>query len=119
MWPNQSHGSLGPSCAIADVREGGATVWSSSQGPHALRQNVAKLFVDVVPFAHADEREEIGLAQLAQLARREVFRLRVVPVPQVQKRKEVGAFFAEFALGVVGLLLHVERALARVLDGEG
>jgi nicotinate dehydrogenase subunit B len=44
MWPNQSHASLGPSCAIADVSNGGATVWSSSQGPHALRQNLAKLF---------------------------------------------------------------------------
>jgi CO/xanthine dehydrogenase Mo-binding subunit len=44
FWPNQSHGSIGPSCAVADVREGGATVWSASQGPHSLRQNLAKVF---------------------------------------------------------------------------
>lgn len=44
MWPNQSHASLGPSCSVADVRDGGATVWSSSQGPHGLRQSLAKLF---------------------------------------------------------------------------
>ena len=44
FWPNQSHGSIGPSCAVADVRDGGATVWSASQGPHGLRQNLAKVF---------------------------------------------------------------------------
>jgi CO/xanthine dehydrogenase Mo-binding subunit len=44
FWPNQSHGSIGPSCAVADAREGGVTVWSASQGPHGLRQNLAKIF---------------------------------------------------------------------------
>jgi CO/xanthine dehydrogenase Mo-binding subunit len=44
FWPNQSHGSIGPSCAVADVRDSGATVWSASQGPHGLRQNLAKVF---------------------------------------------------------------------------
>ncbi|HXP87918.1 MAG TPA: molybdopterin cofactor-binding domain-containing protein [Bryobacteraceae bacterium] len=44
FWPNQSHGSIGPSCAVADVHDGGATVWTSTQGPHALRQNIAKFF---------------------------------------------------------------------------
>jgi nicotinate dehydrogenase subunit B len=49
FWPNQSHGSIGPSCAVADVREEAATVWSGSQGPHGLRQNLAKVFG--IPFA--------------------------------------------------------------------
>jgi nicotinate dehydrogenase subunit B len=44
FWPNQSHGSIGPSCAVADVKDGGVTVWTSTQGPHALRQNIAKFF---------------------------------------------------------------------------
>jgi nicotinate dehydrogenase subunit B len=44
FWPNQSHGSIGPSCAVADVRDGGATIWTSTQGPHALRQSIAKYF---------------------------------------------------------------------------
>ena len=44
FWPNQSHASLGPSCSIADVKDGGATIWNSSQGTHGLRQNIAKLF---------------------------------------------------------------------------
>ena len=43
-WPNQGHASLGPSCAIADVRDGGVTVWSSVQGSHGLRLNLAKIF---------------------------------------------------------------------------
>jgi hypothetical protein len=30
-WPMQSHASMGPSCAVADVRDGKATVWSASQ----------------------------------------------------------------------------------------
>jgi nicotinate dehydrogenase subunit B len=44
FWPNQSHASLGPSCAIADMRPDGLTVWSSSQGTHGLRVSFAKLF---------------------------------------------------------------------------
>jgi len=44
FWPNQGHASLGPSCAVADVREGGVTVWSSVQASHALRLNLAKIF---------------------------------------------------------------------------
>ena len=43
-WPNQGHASLGPSCAVADVREGGITVWSSVQASHGLRLNLAKIF---------------------------------------------------------------------------
>ncbi|HEY7389360.1 MAG TPA: molybdopterin cofactor-binding domain-containing protein [Bryobacteraceae bacterium] len=44
FWPNQSHASLGPSCALADMRPDGLTVWSSSQGTHGLRSSFAKLF---------------------------------------------------------------------------
>ena len=44
FWPFQSHASLAPCCAIADVREDQATVWSSTQGTHALRGNLIKLF---------------------------------------------------------------------------
>ena len=43
-WPNQSHASLGPSCAIADVKDGSATLWSSTQSPHGTRANLAKVF---------------------------------------------------------------------------
>lgn len=43
-WPFQSHGSLGPSCAVADVRPEGATVWSASQGAYGLRNTLARTF---------------------------------------------------------------------------
>jgi len=43
-WPFQSHASLGPSCAVADVKEAGTTVWSATQNPFGLRNNLAKVF---------------------------------------------------------------------------
>jgi CO/xanthine dehydrogenase Mo-binding subunit len=36
-WPFQMHASIGPSCAVADVKRDGATIWSSTQGAHALK----------------------------------------------------------------------------------
>ncbi len=42
-WPMQSHASLGPSCAVADVRADGATIWCGSQGTHRWAQAFAKL----------------------------------------------------------------------------
>ena len=44
MWPCQSHASLGPSCAIADVRADGTTIWTASQGTYGMRANFAKVF---------------------------------------------------------------------------
>ena len=44
QWPCQSHGSLAPSCAIADVRADGATIWTSAQGTHGLRATLSKTF---------------------------------------------------------------------------
>ena len=44
QWPYQSHGSLGPSCAIADVRSDATTVWTSTQGTHGLRTSLSKIF---------------------------------------------------------------------------
>jgi nicotinate dehydrogenase subunit B len=42
-WPFQSHAMMGPSCAIADVSDRGATIWSSTQHPHQLRHGIADL----------------------------------------------------------------------------
>ncbi len=36
VWPVQSHGSIGPSCAVADVRADAATMWTASQASHRL-----------------------------------------------------------------------------------
>ena len=41
-WPMQSHASLGPSCAVADVRDDQATVWTASQGTHGNRNTFAR-----------------------------------------------------------------------------
>ncbi|HEX9465567.1 MAG TPA: molybdopterin cofactor-binding domain-containing protein [Alphaproteobacteria bacterium] len=40
--PFHHHGSIGPSCAIADVRADGVTIWSGTQTPYGLREAAAK-----------------------------------------------------------------------------
>jgi nicotinate dehydrogenase subunit B len=42
FWPMQSHGSIGPSCAVADVSNDAATVWTASQGTHGNRKTFAR-----------------------------------------------------------------------------
>jgi nicotinate dehydrogenase subunit B len=42
FWPMQSHGSIGPSCAVADVNKEAATVWTASQGTHGNRKTFAR-----------------------------------------------------------------------------
>ena len=42
FWPMQSHASIGPSCAVADVRPDAATVWTASQGTHGNRDAFAR-----------------------------------------------------------------------------
>src|SRR2546427_9068574 len=41
LYPYQMHGSIGSSCAVADVQNGKATVWSASQAVYPLRNTVA------------------------------------------------------------------------------
>nr|WP_246505034.1 molybdopterin cofactor-binding domain-containing protein [Microvirga antarctica] len=43
VWPYHMHGSIGPSCAVADVRQDGITVWTGSQNPYPLRADLALL----------------------------------------------------------------------------
>jgi CO/xanthine dehydrogenase Mo-binding subunit len=43
VWPYQMHASIGPSCAVADWREDGLTVWSGTQNPHMLRIDLRRL----------------------------------------------------------------------------
>ncbi|WP_256659650.1 molybdopterin cofactor-binding domain-containing protein [Pseudomonas sp. LS-2] len=43
LWPYQIHGSIGPSCGLADYREDGIRVWSGTQNPHMLRADLAWL----------------------------------------------------------------------------
>src|SRR5580693_1546611 len=43
IWPYQMHGSIGPSCAVADVGQDQVRVWSGTQNPHLLRADLALL----------------------------------------------------------------------------
>jgi CO/xanthine dehydrogenase Mo-binding subunit len=40
--PFHHHGSIGPSCAVADVRRGQVTIWAGTQTPYGLREAAAK-----------------------------------------------------------------------------
>jgi nicotinate dehydrogenase subunit B len=42
-YPYQMHGSVGASCAVADVKTGQATLWSATQSVYPTRSIVAKL----------------------------------------------------------------------------
>jgi nicotinate dehydrogenase subunit B len=39
-----THGSIGPSCAIAEFKDGALTSWSASQATHNLRKQLAQMF---------------------------------------------------------------------------
>src|SRR4029453_1642406 len=39
-----THGSIGPSCAIAEFKDGTLTSWSASQATHNLRKQLAQMF---------------------------------------------------------------------------
>jgi nicotinate dehydrogenase subunit B len=41
--PYQSHGSIGPSCAVADVQKDHITVWCSAPGPYPIRGAIAQM----------------------------------------------------------------------------
>jgi nicotinate dehydrogenase subunit B len=43
VWPYQMHASIGPSCAVADYRDGPIRVWSGTQNPLLLRTDLALL----------------------------------------------------------------------------
>lgn len=65
--PFQMHGSIGPSCAIADVKSDRATFWSGTQMPHQTRRDVAKILgiplqnVDLIWFEAAGGYGRNGL----------------------------------------------------------
>jgi len=63
-WPFQSHSTMGPGCAVADVRlDGVTTIWSGCQKPHALRKGIAdlvKLPVDAVQVNWVEDAGSYG-----------------------------------------------------------
>jgi nicotinate dehydrogenase subunit B len=43
-FPYQGHASMGPSCAVAEWKDGGLTVWTGSQSTHLFRSVFAESF---------------------------------------------------------------------------
>ena len=71
-WPYQSHSSMGPGCAVCEVKDGKAILWTGTSKPHFARDGVAailKLPVEHVvahwiPGAGAYGRNDAGDAAL-------------------------------------------------------
>jgi nicotinate dehydrogenase subunit B len=40
-WPFQSHASMGPACALVEIKDGQATCWSGSQKSHFVQEGIA------------------------------------------------------------------------------
>src|SRR5882724_8251532 len=60
IWPYQMHGSVGPSCAVADYQEGYVRVWSGTQNPHILRTDLALLLQRPEPEIEVIRMEAAG-----------------------------------------------------------
>ena len=58
-----THGSTGPSCAVAEFRDGKLTSWSASQATHDLRKQLAEMF------EHAGRRRPLHLSRRLRLLR--------------------------------------------------
>ena len=43
-FPVHTHGSIGPSCAVAEFKDGKLTIWTASQATHLLRKQLARMF---------------------------------------------------------------------------
>jgi CO/xanthine dehydrogenase Mo-binding subunit len=55
--PYMAHASIGPSCAVAEFKDGKLTVWTHSQGVFPLKRDLAKalkLDIDAVRCVHAE-----------------------------------------------------------------
>jgi nicotinate dehydrogenase subunit B len=58
--PYHAHASLGPSCAVAEVKGDQVTVWASTQGPYPLRGALAELLNLPVENVHLIHVEGAG-----------------------------------------------------------
>lgn len=54
-WPFQSHASMGPACALVEIKDGNVTCWSGTQKSHFVQQGLAatlQMPVDKVRVIH-------------------------------------------------------------------
>ena len=42
-WPYQSHASMGPACALVEIKDGKVTCWSGTQKSHFVRAGIAAI----------------------------------------------------------------------------
>src|SRR5258707_1013924 len=42
-WPFQSHASMGPACAVVEIKDGQPTLWTGTQKPHYARDGIAAM----------------------------------------------------------------------------
>ncbi|VEJ56559.1 xanthine dehydrogenase family protein molybdopterin-binding subunit [Pragia fontium] len=56
VWPYHMHASIGPSCAVADVTADKVEVWSGTQNPHDLRNDIVTLL--------ACDREKVNIHRM-------------------------------------------------------
>ncbi len=77
-----------------------------------------QLRVDVLPFTDSQVVQELGTAEPAELVPGQLLLFLPQIAPQVQVREEVRFLVHEPGVLLVGLLLFLGRALARVLDRQ-
>ena len=83
--------------------------------PSELAYLLAKLVMQVAPFAKAQVRHEMRTAAIDQRAVRQLRRQRFgEEVPEREQAQEIRALVAKAQVRLVGGLLLVERALARI-----
>ena len=51
-WPFQSHSSMGPACALVEIKDGMATCWSGTQKSHFVQQGIASILEMPVDKVH-------------------------------------------------------------------
>ncbi len=51
-WPFQSHASMGPACALVEIKDGMATCWSGTQKSHFVQQGLASILEMPVDKVH-------------------------------------------------------------------
>jgi len=51
-WPFQSHASMGPACALVEIKDGKVTCWSGTQKSHFVQEGIASILAMPVDKVH-------------------------------------------------------------------